>query len=173
MSGFFRLEVIEKPFNPRTIRTDQDARFTIQPFRAENGTRRVIQRCLFFMKQNILAMPAFDEPANRRERLRFWGRDHRFGGLFQTFGYFHGYCVFGQNQVNGDPSVTVPCQGTRQRELTLTRRDQHQESFAAPGVVETARHLRSVLVANQTPEIRRSGNIRLHCPDGKFAIQKL
>ena len=70
MSGFFRLEVIEKPFNPRTVRTNQDAGFTIQPFGTGQGTQRVVQRCFFLMKKDVLAVPAFNKLSSHRERLR-------------------------------------------------------------------------------------------------------
>ena len=94
MSGFFRLEVIEKPFNPRTVRTNQDARFTIQPFGTGQGTQRVVQGGLFLMKKDVLAVPAFNELSSHRERLRLWSGDQRLGGFFQTRSDFHGYGVF-------------------------------------------------------------------------------
>ena len=96
MSGFFRLEVIEKPFNPRTVRTNQDARFTIQPFGTGQGTQRVVQRCLFLMKKDVLAVPAFNKLSSRRERLRLWSGDQRPGGFFHTSSNFHGHGFFGE-----------------------------------------------------------------------------
>ena len=94
MSGFFRLEVIEKPFNPRTVRTNQDARFTIQPFGTGQRTQRVVQRCLFLVKKDVLAVPAFNKLSSHRERLRLWGGNQRLGSLFRTSSDFHGHGIF-------------------------------------------------------------------------------
>ena len=96
MSGFFRLEVIEKPFNPRTVRTNQDARLTIQPFGTGQRTQRVVQRCLFLVKKDVLAVPAFNKLSSHRERLRLWSGDQRLGGFFHTSSDFHGHGILGE-----------------------------------------------------------------------------
>ena len=126
MSGFFRLEIIEKPFNPRTVRTNQDARFTIQTFGTEQGTQRVVQRCLFLMKKDVLAVPAFNKLSSHRERLRLWGGDQRLGGFFHTSSDFHGHEIFGE--ILG--SAVVELKTIIRSRLQSTRKNRVREGFS-------------------------------------------